>query len=183
MENYRSTCIKCGKPIPLGANFCQYCSAAQSFEARSTVTMPLEPLDRPYNETMRPNLVSSTGLFFKNLTNTSKCLGRADYWWSMVGIGLISLFIGVFGLFAIGQQPDWTQLTSYSPATWAALVPPVLLLVLLGFGLITAEIRRLHDSGHSGKISLLNLLIPFGGILLAVILCEPSKHRQNPYAS
>jgi len=96
---------------------------------------------------------------------------------------LISLFIGIFALFAIGQQPDWTQLTSYSPATWAALVPPILLLAMLVFGLITAEIRRLHDSGHSGKIGLLNLLIPFGGILLAAILCEPSKQRQNPYAS
>jgi len=181
MENYRSTCIKYGKPIPLGANFCQYCSAAQSFEARSTVTMPLEPLDRPYNETMQPNLISSTGLFFKNLTNTSKCLGRADYWWGMVGISLIGLFIGIFGLFTIGQRHDWTQLTSYSAATWTVLVPPIFLLVILVFGLTTAEIRRLHDTGHSGKIWLLNLLIPFGGILLAVILCEPSKQRRNPY--
>ncbi|MFC6260099.1 DUF805 domain-containing protein [Levilactobacillus fujinensis] len=181
MENYRSTCIKCGKPIPLGANFCQYCSAAQSFESRSTVTMPLEPLDHPYNETIQPNLISSTGLFFKNLTNTSKRLGRADYWWSVGGVSLIGLFIGIFGLFTLGHLPDWTQLSSYSIATWAVLVPPVLLILTLILGLITAEIRRLHDSGRSGKTWLLNLLIPFGGILLAVILCEPSKQRHNPY--
>ncbi|WP_143462645.1 DUF805 domain-containing protein [Levilactobacillus enshiensis] len=183
MENYRSTCIKCGKPIPLGANFCQHCSAAQSFEGRSTVTMPLEPLDCPYNETIRPNLISSTGLFFKNLTNTSKRLGRADYWWSMVGIGLISLFIGIFGLFTLGQRATWIQLTHDSVATWLVLIPPILLTITLVWGLITAEIRRLHDSGHSGKIWLLNLLVPFGVILLTIILCEPSKQRENPYAS
>ena len=174
MENYKSTCIKCGKPIPLGANFCHYCQTAQGIDAFSYSPIDNHP-DRPYNETAAPDLVTSSVLFCRNLGNLAGHMGRADFWWSTVGISLVEMVLGFLAIISFGSFRRLGEEMSLLTAA-----PLLILLAIVIAGNITAQIRRLHDTGHSGRLWLINL-IPLGSLIFFLILCEPSRQQHNRY--
>lgn len=43
-----------------------------------------------YNENQNPNLGESTILMFKDIYRYGKRMGRADYWWGMLGIAILT---------------------------------------------------------------------------------------------
>jgi uncharacterized membrane protein YhaH (DUF805 family) len=103
---------------------------------------------------------------FRQYISASGRATRAEYWWFFLFTALVYvviLGIGLLGVMAGG-------------ASWADL--SITLVVISSFILlpptISVLIRRLHDAGHSGWWWLLTF-VPVGGIVLLVIVLQPSK--------
>ena len=98
--------------------------------------------------------------------NWKGCLSRKSYWQF---VGVCSLFIFTFVGFSILGWPN--QVLQLSP----------LLGLIFGFLLLSATIRRLHDSGHSGWWCLIGPLTLIGLLPLALFVVKKSRYVDNPY--
>ncbi|MCE5288035.1 MAG: DUF805 domain-containing protein [Nocardiaceae bacterium] len=97
---------------------------------------------------------------------------RGEYWWA--ALGLFVVFMVPYILLIAAASADSSAL--------AGLIGLVLLVVVLAIIVpsIALAVRRLHDGGFSGWLYLLNI-VPFGGIVVLVLLCLPSKPEGVKY--
>ena len=101
---------------------------------------------------------------------------RSEYWWSYLGMVVISVVLQVFALvgaialFSISESlavlPTLIALVAY-----LALLPPSL----------GVSVRRLHDTGKSGWLLLLAFVPCIGAILLLVWMIEDGQAHDNAY--
>ena len=130
--------------------------------------------------------------FFKKYVRFNGFASRGEYWWSYLGIMLISLIPGT--IFVIGYVMVFAGIlsaaasTSYdgSGAGGGAAAGFGMLLLFVGGGLTSlislatmlpalgAAIRRLHDAGYSGWWYLL-CLVPPGNIVVLIFLIMPTN--------
>ncbi len=83
---------------------------------------------------------------YANYFNFSGRATRPEYWWFQLWLAIIAIATGIFGVMEIGSQPG-------SGIKLVDGVLTLIFLVLLLGTLIPAlslQIRRLHDSGHTG---------------------------------
>ncbi|WP_367365511.1 DUF805 domain-containing protein [Pediococcus parvulus] len=163
-EQGKQFCIKCGKEIIVGAEFCSQCGARQSeFQATQT------------NLTNKKlGLKGSLNLFFDDLLVTNTRMNRANYWWAQLGLFLMSFIISfVVGFFG--------GLTNYSNLYFFLWFFASVYYVIIAIGGISASIRRLHDTGKSGWLFLLNLIPLIGYIALIILYCQPSIMKEEGY--
>ncbi|MFD1422035.1 DUF805 domain-containing protein [Lactiplantibacillus songbeiensis] len=192
-------CTNCGQKLTVDAKFCPNCGTAQppvsstdssthherqattdEFEHTNATTNPQQVFhDVPYNESTPPNLISSTGRYFKDAFNLHKRMGRADYWWASLGISLIAIVIGIVyvSVFAasLGTMDD---LTGFDGLLLIILAIYWLFITIAGF---TAQFRRFHDIGYSGAFWLINFVPFVGSIAVLIMLCQPSRQFNNRY--
>lgn len=101
-------------------------------------------------------------------------MNRANYWWAQLGLFLMSFIISfVVGFFG--------GLTNYSNLYFFLLFFASVYYVIIAIGGISASIRRLHDTGKSGWLFLLNLIPLIGYIALIILYCQPSIMKEEGY--
>ncbi len=158
-------CINCGKEIPSEVDFCPYCGAKQNVNKDSSGNSSDD--NHPRNSVGHtPGLITSTKLYFKDMAVVDKRMSRADFWWSYLGMAILSFAT----FFASGLLNSLTN---------NALSNIIIFLMggaeaILGIASFTASIRRLHDTERSGWLILLGLIPIVGAIILIILYCQPS---------
>lgn len=163
-------CFKCGKEIPSDVDFCPYCGAKQIVNSDSNGSISNNNLGDH-----KPGLITSTKLYFNDMAVVDKRMSRADFWWSYLGMVLLSFTV----FFASGLL---NTITSNS------LSDAIIFLTggaeaILGIASFTASIRRLHDVEHSGWLILLGLIPIVGAIILIVLYCQPSVKNSERFTA
>lgn len=101
--------------------------------------------------------------FWKTWTIEGRA-SRSEFWWAVLANFLASFAVGFVGGF-IGDDGVLGGLFSL-----AAIVPGVCVCV-----------RRLHDVGKSGWLSLVGLIPLIGGLILLYFEVQPSDPQANQY--
>lgn len=121
--------------------------------------------------------------FFRGRADSSNRVTRREWWLTNLGLHLfivipyvmVTLVLGIVGVASGGARG--TSLALNACGLLGLLSIP-LSLALVGLSLAQA-CRRAHDAGKSGTFGvLMNLLVPFGGIILG---CMPGTPGENEY--
>lgn len=107
-------------------------------------------------------------------------MGRADYWYGILGLSLLTVAIVIGLVFCISLASRITQYYIIQALVYMVIfisVTGIISLFLMG---LSAAIRRLHDIGMDGAWILLQF-IPFGNIILLVFMCQPTVMENNRY--
>lgn len=150
-------CPNCGKQNPENAKFCLECGAA----IQSNTPYPGPMSDRP--DTTFTEAVSSC--FSKAFVFKGRA-SRAEYWWFALFTLLVSMVAGIIDQSAYGEPATVTAITNL-----AILFPS-----------LAVNIRRLHDTGHSGWWYLIILTI-IGIIPYFIWMVSKGDDRQNEYGA
>ena len=103
---------------------------------------------------------------FLQTFNLKGCLSRKSYWQF---VGACSTFMtAALGFILLGWPNQVLEISS-------------LLVLVFGCLLLSATIRRLHDSGHSGGWCLIGPVTLIGVLPLVFFLLQRSRHVDNPY--
>ncbi len=101
--------------------------------------------------------------YIQNYANFKDRTTRADFWWAVLGMFILSFVVGLVGGMIFGNSESGTNILS-SIWSLATLIPGLAL-----------DVRRMHDIGKSGWAILIALVPLVGWIILLVWLCQPSK--------
>ena len=118
---------------------------------------------------------------------------RSEYWLFNIFIQIITSIIIILFIIilAAAYTPSRYYYDNYSnsykaeeadfgPGLIVLLIIIVLMLIALSIPVISASVRRLHDTGRSGCYLLLGF-IPFGSIVLLIFFIEDSQQTTNQY--
>ena len=102
--------------------------------------------------------------YITNYANFSDRTTRADFWWALLGMFILSFIVGVVGGMIFGTNESGTNILT---SIWSliTLIPGIAL-----------DVRRLHDVGKSGWWLLISFVPIVGFILLLIWFCQPSKN-------
>ncbi|MFD1417756.1 DUF805 domain-containing protein [Companilactobacillus keshanensis] len=124
-----------------------------------------------WNESKKPSLINSTKLYFQDMFVGAKRIGRADFWWGLLGMTILcALLMAIFGF-----TMNFFSLKSFY---WSAVMG-VAFAMTFGYYLVsiyTATIRRLHDRNIRGWWVLLYLIPIIGEVLLIILMCLPQRN-------
>jgi len=112
---------------------------------------------------------------------------RSEYWWFSLFEGIVTLVVLVgavcvaliISLPALSSPTEAGIITTGTVMTTAVLLADLVLLSMF-LPTLAVSVRRLHDTGRSGWFYLISL-VPFGGIVLLVFMCEDSVRGPNQY--
>lgn len=150
-------CPNCGKQNPDNANFCLECGAAMQ-----STTNYRGPVANARSLTFTESVSSC---FSKAFVFTGRA-SRAEFWWFALFTLLVSMVAGIIDQSSYGE-----------PATVTAITNLVML-----FPSLAVNIRRLHDTGHSGWWYLIILTI-IGIIPYFIWMVSKGDDRQNEYGA
>tara|TARA_Y100001936_G_C15498202_1_gene371912 strand:- start:50 stop:439 length:390 start_codon:yes stop_codon:yes gene_type:complete len=117
-------------------------------------------------------MTDSIKLYFKRYTDFQGRSSVSDYWWVVLGNILVYLLFYLVGLF-VGPSD-----ASLSGALWGIILMIWYLATLIPN--LSLSVRRLHDSGKSGRYLLLGL-IGIGLLILIILFCSLSDPEGNKY--
>ena len=133
------------------------------------------------------SFIESVTTCFQKFVTISGRASRAEYWWYMLFYVLCE--IPIFALLAV-----YIAVKANSSADGGFPIIPVVMVTLLicvilfilGIPLLTATIRRLHDTDRDGMWFFIQFIPYIGSIILLVFMCLPStpgenRFGQNPY--
>ena len=133
-----------------------------------------------YSRRVEPDAGSPWRYFLRCMSKYATGEGRAaprEYWWFVFFrvVILLGLFVPVLAAAAIGAESDAGSLTAFlfvclAGLFWLATLLPDLV----------AKVRRLHDTGVTG-FALLLYIVPFGSLIVLVMLILPSSPHANQY--
>lgn len=118
------------------------------------------------------------------VTKYSRFDGRATNRELWVFLGLV-LFAFVIASVLFMMLARWVSSgVTYDPKalTWVGCGLGIMAF-LLALPVLAACVRRLHDSGHSGRLMWLALVPVAGTLLLLFYLTLPGQHRRNRYGA
>ncbi len=144
-------CAHCGKPIKFNINFCQHCGKAVREQPDPQPPKPQEE---------KISIFQAYINIWKNAFNFKGVLSRKEYWFAM----LIHYVISV--IFALMDYEDYVFLYLY---TLVSFIP-----------FLSASVRRLHDSNHSGHWYWLNYTV-LGALPVLVLLCADPVYKGNRF--
>ena len=119
-----------------------------------------------------------TTVFRNKYATFSGRASRSEYWWSYLGIAVISMvlqIIGIVGGLALGSVNEGL-------GALFGLVAFAGLLALL-IPSLAVNVRRLHDTGKSGWMLLILLIPCIGFILWLVWMIEDGQPHVNAYGA
>lgn len=134
-------------------------------------------------------MIKATKSYFTNYFNFKDRTSRADYWWAVLGIFLLTFIIAfIAGL--IFKVPE--AATSYATQEEAmeflkAYFTSGYVIVLMIWSLvlfipgIAIVVRRLHDINKSGWWYLLNFIPYIGSLIIFIFMLLPSVKEGNRF--
>ena len=126
-------------------------------------------------------MVDATKEFFTKYTDFKGRTSRADFWWAVLGLVLLTLVASIIcSLFGGGVAPtDASQIGEYfsNPGN---IIYIIWCLAIFIPG-IAISVRRLHDINYSGWWVLISLVPFVGSIILIVFFCLPAVNEGNNY--
>lgn len=199
-------CPHCGAALPADAEFCPNCGQARPSSATATntqsttapttnttaageqaTTAPTNNTvylsNAPYNESPQPGLITSTQLFYRDIFKLSKRMGRADYWWAILGSSLIGIAIYLIIIACaalLGTSISYDSSGSFVMAT-IFVIALLIYIIITSIATITAQCRRFHDISYSAAFWFLNLIPMVGGLVVFIFMVQSSKQLNNPY--
>lgn len=109
---------------------------------------------------------------FENYANFSGRARRTEYWYYVLAQLILIIPAYIVGLLNITTGNDGIQWLGLSLAGFvgiATLIPS-----------LAVTVRRLHDTNKSGWYYFL-VLVPFGGIILLIFMCQEGNPFRNQY--
>jgi uncharacterized membrane protein YhaH (DUF805 family) len=107
---------------------------------------------------------------FKKYANFTGRATRKEFWYfalfNMIAAFLFGILLGFIEVFSGVKATSLVGLF-----TLATLFPS-----------LAISVRRLHDVGKSGR-NIFWAFVPFGGLYLIYLYCQPSKEGDNEFAS
>lgn len=150
----------------------------QNYFINQTIGDPATPPYPPKN----PNgykRVDSENYFTKCFSHYADFSGRArrsEYWtFYLINLLIISILQGI-GIASVFSNDSEFILVGGFSTILAGIYSLVIFLPQLA-----VAVRRLHDSGKSGAMILLNLIPIIGGIIVFVFMCMDSEPGPNEY--
>lgn len=124
---------------------------------------------------------------FRNYATFSGRARRSEFWWWVLFTAIVSVVAQVLD-FALGLRIGGSSATvdavnnstftfSFSSAGWITLVAGLLLLLPS----LAMQVRRLHDTDHTGWWWWINVICCIGWIVLLVFWLQPSTPGANRY--
>jgi uncharacterized membrane protein YhaH (DUF805 family) len=145
---------------------------------QATPSYGLAPYTAVLDANPRPSVTmpQALKLWLKNWKNFSGRASRSEFWWTYLGLVIaetvVSIVFMIVGLI-------------FAAATNSSDAAAVVLFLLLGVvGLVglaalvpslALGVRRLHDTNQSGWMYLLTFIPYVGGIVLLVLMAQPSN--------
>lgn len=123
------------------------------------------PPQRGYLQGGPVDFQSAIRLQIENVTNFEGRASLSAYWWYALALAIVDVVLFIFSI-AIGS------------VALSLLVG--LVLFVAGLSALSVGARRLHDTDKSGWLLLLGL-IPFGGLIVLVLLVLPGTPSQNRF--
>lgn len=101
---------------------------------------------------------------------------RTEYW--LFTLLSVLVWTGLFTIALIGDlmMPDYAA----SPLPWVIIVALIAWIVGTFIPSLAVTVRRLHDTGNSGWLMLLQL-IPLGGLVILIFMLLESSPGRNRY--
>lgn len=115
-------------------------------------------------------MFSSYNKFLNNFMNFSGTASRSDFWWPMLAnylLAFIILFVASF-IFNPSDSNYYSQMTTLS----------TILGVIVWFGTLSLQFRRLHDSDHSSGWILIQMVPIIGTICYFILLILPTTKNR-----
>ena len=166
-------CPKCSEKINVKAKLCHYCE--YEFSEDDSIQNIQKKTNLVKSEMMnKKNIFSYYILSFKNCFNFLGKSSRREYWYTQLAESLI-IFISyiLMGIIAGIFQENYEGFVS------------LYLILIISYTIIriipswSLTVRRLHDSGKSGWISLIQLIPYVGGIIIIPFMAMKSKTYEN----
>lgn len=110
---------------------------------------------------------------------------RSEYWFAYLAnslLVLLVLFISFLPTLLDAANTGYPSDTSLFIMTIGSIVTAIYGLVVL-IPSLAMQVRRLHDTGKSGWLSLLSAVPYIGGILLLVFCAQDSQPGANKYGA
>ncbi|WP_114559795.1 DUF805 domain-containing protein [Desertihabitans aurantiacus] len=126
------------------------------------------------------------GRFFKKYAQFNGRASRSEYLWAtlfnvIVVAVLYGVALAIVGATA-GSASDPSQVSSGAGAGLGIIA---LIIGLYGLAIIVPsialQVRRLHDTGQSGFLVLLNLIPSIGGLIVFIMCCLPTSPNGDRY--
>jgi uncharacterized membrane protein YhaH (DUF805 family) len=145
---------------------------------QATPTYGLAPYTAALDANPRPTVTmpQAVKLWLKNWKNFSGRASRSEFWWTYLAILIaetaVAVVFAIIGLifFAATNASDISAVVVF------------LLMGVIGLGALAAvvptvamAVRRLHDTNQSGWMALLTFIPYVGGIILLVLMAQPSN--------
>lgn len=179
-------CMNCGVLVGDGDNYCSNCGAHPDPKAVVCVKCghKLKNFGRGRGRGWGSSEVVNTNIYsfgkaivtcYSKYATFKGRACRAEYWWWFLYNSLFYI-LGIVGGYFVLYGPYYTTgLVMYICSN----------IVVLGNMLpsISATIRRLHDTGHSGGWYFINFIPVAGWIILMVYLCQDSEDETNAYGT
>ena len=133
------------------------------------------------------SFIESVTTCFQKFVTISGRASRAEYWWYMLFYVLCEIPIFALSAVYIGVKANSSADDGFPiiPVVMVTLLICIILFIL-GIPLLTATIRRLHDTDRDGMWFFIQFIPYIGSIILLVFMCLPStpgenRFGQNPY--
>lgn len=133
------------------------------------------------------SFIESVTTCFQKFVTISGRASRAEYWWYMLFYVLCEIPIVALLAVYIGVKANSSADGGFPiiPVVMVTLLICVILFIL-GIPLLTATIRRLHDTDRDGMWFFIQFIPYIGSIIFLVFMCLPStpgenRFGQNPY--
>lgn len=174
-------CRLCGTENPDDSKFCIKCGKELVTVGQATTAdTAVKEIEITPNTQTPANLVDSTKLMFKDIFRYGKCMSRADYWYGVLGLSLLTLAVVIGLVCCIILASRITQYYVIQALIYMVIFTSVTGIISLFLMGLSATVRRLHDIGMDGAWILLQF-VPFGNIIILVFMCQPSVMENNRY--
>ncbi len=117
----------------------------------------------------------------KKFCNCSGRARRSEFWYFVLLFNILILIpYFMIAFFAITEGKS-SRSRGMGLGLILSLVLYILTICIMSIPLISASIRRLHDTGKSGFFLLISIIPIVGIILLIIMLCQDSELKTNMY--
>ena len=130
-------------------------------------------------------MINAVKEFFSKYATFNGRTSRATFWWTILGIFILSFIISlvlqvIFGTVTVNPMAEPSEMIKSYLSNTGNIIYFIYTLALL-IPSIAMGVRRLHDINKSGWWYFI-CLVPFvGGIILLIFYCLPAVNEGNSY--
>lgn len=130
-------------------------------------------------------MVNAVKEYFTNYFNFKGRTSRATFWWTVLGILLMTFVVSFIATLIFGAPPASENIQTIEDLkayyTSGSNVVTIIWTLLLVIPSLAMSVRRLHDINKSGWFYLLSFIPFVGSIILFIFYCLPAVNEGNNY--